>query len=62
MSLLSKREAAAILGVWEDARERDIKLAYRKLAIKWHPGTSIGSRFAPIPLLLYHLTHVLYNR
>ena len=35
---MSKREAASILGVWEDASEKEIKLAYKKLAIRWHPG------------------------
>jgi DnaJ-class molecular chaperone len=39
MSELSKREAARILGVWEDASEKEIKLAYKKLAIRWHPGS-----------------------
>lgn len=38
MSQMSRREAASILGVWEDAGEKDVKLAYKKLAIRWHPG------------------------
>jgi DnaJ-class molecular chaperone len=38
MSQMSKREAAKILGVWEDAGEKEVKLAYKKMAIRWHPG------------------------
>jgi DnaJ-class molecular chaperone len=48
MSELSKREAARILGVWEDASEKEIKLAYKKLAIRWHPGSSNSPLFSAI--------------
>ena len=52
MSQLSKREAASILGVWEDAGEKDIKLAYKKLAIRWHPG--IHRQFLILLLSIIH--------
>ena len=35
--MMSRRQAADILGVYAGSGEREIKLAYRKLAIKWHP-------------------------
>ena len=35
---MTKREAAKILGVWEEASEKEIKLAYKKQAMRWHPG------------------------
>lgn len=28
-----------VLGVEQDASDQDLKLAYRQLALKWHPGT-----------------------
>ena len=30
-----------ILGIARDANADDIKIAYRKLALKWHPGALI---------------------
>lgn len=36
-SMMSRRQAADILGLHDDTNAREIKMAYRKLAIKWHP-------------------------
>lgn len=36
-SILAGRDFYKILGVRKDASEREIKKAYRKLAMKWHP-------------------------
>lgn len=35
--LFFSRDFYKILGVRKDATDRDIKKAYRKLAMKWHP-------------------------
>lgn len=29
-----------VLGVKRDAAEEDLKRAYRRLALRWHPGTA----------------------
>ena len=37
LSFVYRRDFYKILGVHRDASEREIKKAYRKLAMKWHP-------------------------
>lgn len=37
LSFVYRRDFYKILGVRRDASEREIKKAYRKLAMKWHP-------------------------
>ena len=37
-----------VLGVSRDASADDIKIAYRKAALKWHPGLRFVLRFHPV--------------
>lgn len=40
---LSRMEALAILGLKDNATIEQIKTAYKKLALKWHPDRNIGN-------------------
>ncbi len=46
MATTNKRDYYEVLGVERTAGERDIKSAYRKLAVRWHPDKNPGDKEA----------------
>lgn len=54
-----RRDYYEVLGVEKDAELSAIKLAYRKLALEWHPGTRhrLQLKLVPCVYMRYKCLH-----
>ena len=59
--MAEKRDYYEVLGVAKDASAEDIKHAYKKLAIKYHPDKNPGNKEAEEDLPQGHFYHSGYQ-
>lgn len=50
-----------VLGVKRDAGDDDLKKAYRKLALKWHPGKLWSKHLARVTSVLFWFVYVKFT-
>ena len=55
--MAEKRDYYEVLGVSKSATADEIKSAYRKLAMKYHPDRNPGDKEAPFELMMYFLDY-----